>query len=108
MRQITQNAVNAMLSNRSFNGSNTNVIFKAIRNDGTLPKGDHFLVMELFGNEIAAIDSKDNQLYITNAGWKSNTAKERLNALPNVSIQQINGIWYLNGTEWNGEWIAIK
>jgi hypothetical protein len=40
---------------------------------------------------------------ITNAGWRSNTTKERLNGLPNVSIQQKKGDWYLNGEVWNGQ-----
>lgn len=54
------------------------------------------------------MDSLDNSLVITNAGWKSNTTKERLNGLPNVSIQQKKGEWFLNGTAWNGEWIKVN
>ncbi len=60
----------------------------------------------LFDNLIAkkGIDG----LFITNAGWKSNTTKERLNGLPNVSIYQKKGQWYLNDKEWNGEWIKVN
>lgn len=45
---------------------------------------------------------------ITNAGWRSNTTKERLNGLPNVKINQSKGDSYLNGKEWNGEWVQIN
>lgn len=47
-------------------------------------------------------------LFITNAGWESNTTKERLNGINGVSIQQKKGVWYLNGTEWNGELIKVN
>ena len=46
-------------------------------------------------------------LSISNAGWQSNTTKERLNGLPNVGIYQKNWQWYLNGNEWNGEWTRV-
>lgn len=39
---------------------------------------------------------------ISACGWRTNTTKERLNALPKVSINQVKGIWYLNGKEWDG------
>jgi len=60
----------------------------------------------LFGNKIA--ERRNDGIYITNAGWKSNTTKERLNALPNVSIQQKKGIWYLNGEIWDGQWVKVN
>jgi hypothetical protein len=60
--------------------------------------------MYLFGNLIATLEhSVGGVLKVTNAGWKSNTTKERLNGLPRVSIQQKKGEWYLNGQLWNGE-----
>ena len=40
-------------------------------------------------------------------GWSSNTTKERLNGLTGVNIWQKDFVWYLNGEEWNGEWIRI-
>ena len=60
----------------------------------------------LFDNLIAmrGVDG----LYITNAGWKSNTTKERLNALPGVSINQKAGEWYLNGEKWDGKLTKIS
>jgi hypothetical protein len=48
-----------------------------------------------------------NMLSISNAGWASNTTKERLNGLPNVRIHQKNWNWFLNGVEWNGEWTRV-
>jgi hypothetical protein len=59
----------------------------------------------LHGNKIA--EKRSDGLYVSNAGWQSNTTKERLNALPNVSIQQKKGIWHLNGEMWAGNWIKV-
>jgi hypothetical protein len=59
----------------------------------------------LFGNKIAKIEK--GNLSITNAGYATRTTKERLNGLPNVKIVQKDGIWYLNGKEWDGDWIKI-
>jgi hypothetical protein len=62
--------------------------------------------MRLHGNLIAKIDA-DGTLAITNAGWFTNTTKERLNGIPGVSICQKKGDWYLNGRKWDGGWITI-
>ena len=63
----------------------------------------------MFNNEIAyRYNDPERTLSITNAGWESNTTKERLNGLDGVSIQQKAGIWYLNGKEWEGELIDVK
>ena len=42
-----------------------------------------------------------------NKPWFSKTTKERLNALPNVSIVQQKGNWYLNGNFWQGEPVLV-
>jgi hypothetical protein len=47
-------------------------------------------------------------LQISNAGWASNTTKERLNGIPGVHIKQKNWTWYLNGQEWDGGWKRIS
>lgn len=47
------------------------------------------------------------KLSITNAGYFTAVTKARLNALQGVNIVQKNGVWYLNGKEWSGEWINI-
>jgi hypothetical protein len=96
MRQITQNSVNAFLNGETFKSSNTTV---HISSDKT--------ILRLHGNLIAVKDKGTEKISITNAGWKSNTTKERLNGLPNVSICQRKGLWYLNGVLWNGDLIEI-
>ena len=45
---------------------------------------------------------------MTICGWNTATTKERLNALPDVSIQQVRGEWFLNGREWDGKLIDVK
>lgn len=60
----------------------------------------------LFGNKIA--EHREDGLYITNAGWETNTTKERLNALPGVSISQVKHVWYLNGKRWDGKWTKVN
>lgn len=59
----------------------------------------------LHGNAIARHTSSG--ITITNAGWPSNTTRERLNGLPGVSVNQKKGKQYLNGKEWSGEWTSI-
>lgn len=96
MRKITQEAINAFINWEDYSKDNTRV-----------KKYPHCTTMYLHWNEIA-IKSKDTWLIeISNAGWFS-TTKERLNGIPWVSIVQKKGKWYLNGNEWNGNWITIS
>ena len=90
MRKITQEICRAF---------NQNVAHK-IGNSSTTGTA-----LFLHGNLIA--EKRDGRLWITTAGWPSNTTKERLNGLYGVNIFQKKGIWYLNEKEWSGEWIAI-
>lgn len=60
----------------------------------------------LHSNKIA--DWREDGLWITNAGWSSATTKERLNGLRGVEVKQKAGIWYLNGKEWDGEWVRVS
>ena len=97
MRKITKEAIAAFKEGRNFNKQNMSV---EVRPNVT--------VLKLHGNEIAYLyNDPKKTLSITNAGWESNTTKERLNALPGVSIYQKNWQWYLNGQPWNGELIDI-
>jgi len=97
MRKITQNAVNAFLQGSRFNDNNTSV--------EVLP---NVTILSLHGNKIAYLyNDPERTLSITNCGWFTNTTKDRLNAIPNVSIQQKKGVWYLNGKEWDGELIDV-
>ena len=96
MRKITNEAVSAFLDRKPFKKSN----MKVQLDFGGVWK------LKLHGNTIATIDEM-NMLSVSNAGWASNTTKERLNGLPNVRVQQKNWNWFLNGVEWNGEWTRV-
>ncbi len=95
MRKITEEAVQKFLSKTPFRKSNMAVV-----EDGGIYK------LKLHNNTIATLDGF-NMLSISNAGWRSNTTKERLNGLPHVRINQKNWNWYLNGQEWGGEWTRV-
>ena len=77
MRKITQLTVRAFLRNETLRVRNTYT-------DGS--------ALYLHGNKIAMY--VNDEIYINHAGWKSMTTKERLNALPYVSIVQRQGEWY--------------
>jgi hypothetical protein len=94
-RKITKESVAAFLMGQKFSKSNMKVEV-----DGEFTK------LKLHGNTIATIDTL-GVLSISNAGWASNTTKERLNGLPNVRINQKNWNWYLNGVEWDGSWKRV-
>jgi hypothetical protein len=97
-RKITEKAISHFLNADSFKEDNTEV--KVLPN---------VTIMLLYGNEIAyRYNDPDKTLSITDAGWKTNVTKERLNGLPNVQIKQIKNKWYLNGKEWDGKLINIK
>lgn len=103
MRAITKKAVEAFNDREEFNKSNTSVQL------GVVTSKVRQVSLFLFGNLIATnYYQGETGLFIRNAGWKSNTTKERLNALPNVSIQQKAGEWYLNGKLWDGEMTKIN
>ena len=61
--------------------------------------------LKLFGNTIA--EWRNNEIWITNAGWKTVTTRDRLQIL-GASLRQIKGEWYLNGELWDGNWIQIN
>jgi hypothetical protein len=105
MRKITKESIKAFLNAESF--SKSNMIVKIEATENGLPC---LVRLYLHGNMIAErhVNKRTERLYITNCGWFTNTTKERLNALPNVSIKQKNFVWYLNGREWNGELTEIK
>jgi hypothetical protein len=101
MRQITADAVQAFNNNRNFKRGNTQVVYKESPN-GQLKETRLLLHGNLIATKINGV------LEISNAGWESNTTKERLNALPGVSIHQKNWQWYLNDKEWDGNWTKIN
>jgi len=98
MRTITEQSIEAFLNAKPFSKANMKV--KVLPN---------VTVLLLHDNEIAyRYNNPEKTLSITNAGWKSNVTKGRLNGLPNVSISKKKNIWYLNGEEWDGKLIEIK
>ena len=93
MKIITQKSVQAFINAKPFKQDNTEVV--------VLP---NVTVLKLFGNEIAyQYNDPERTLSVTNCGWFSDTTKERLNGIPNVSIRQSKGLWYLNGAYWDGK-----
>lgn len=97
MKQVTKQTIAAFKENRSIRVNNTEVIANGA-----------IVGLYLFGNLIAEKNKVTGITKITNAGWFSNTTKERLNGLPGVSIAQNKGKWYLNGELWDGKWTPIQ
>lgn len=91
MKQVTRQIAEAFLSGKA----------KKINNTTTDGKS-----LFLFGNKIA--EHRDDGLYITNCGWFTKTTKERLNGIDGVRINQSKNKWYLNGNEWDGDWIRVN
>lgn len=94
MKTITSQSVNALLSGRKFKKSNMEVSYNSVTGCA---------VMCLHDNIIAKYYPAVGHLFITNAGYFTNTTKERLNGLPGVDIRQKKIKWYLNGQIWNGK-----
>ena len=101
MRKITAEAVDAFMNGRQYCNSNTTVrtFTSNVASDGA------YTEMRLHDNKIA-YQNRDG-LFITLAGWNSNTTRERLNGLPGVRVNTRAGQAYLNGEPWSGEWVKI-
>lgn len=85
MRKITKEATIAFFNNQNYKNSNTQVIATK-----------DYVELRLYNNIIAFKNTSGT--YISDAGWKTNTTKERLNGILNQfskSLFQKNGIWYL-------------
>lgn len=104
MKKVTENAVKHLKNLRELRYSNT-----------TVTVGRGFSTMSLFGNEIAAYYRSafkdDNKLIILDAGWRTNTTKERLNGILEYFdlgyIHQKNREWYYtskDGVTTKREW----
>lgn len=105
MRKITEESAEAFENLQPFKKGNTEV--KILGTENGVPC---WAALYLFGNKIAEIhkNKRVHYMVITNAGHKTNTTKERLNGLKNVSIKQVNGIWFLNSEQWDGKPKEIK
>lgn len=91
MRKVSKAAADAFMRGVNFRSNNTRVVVDKVKG---------VTLMFLFGNIIA--QRMSSMTIITNAGCKTPTTKDRLNAIPNVNIAQRKGKWYLNGEEWDG------
>lgn len=60
----------------------------------------------LHANPIARHTEKG--LEITDAGWDTNTTRERLNGLRGVRVYRRKGQLILNGKEWDGAWVNVS
>jgi hypothetical protein len=97
MRAITLEAVEKLYNAKAMKKGNTEIV--------VLP---NVTILKLFGNPIAYLyNDHERTLSIQNCGFFTPTTKERLRGLPNVRISQKNGIWFLNGIEWDGKLIDI-
>lgn len=96
MKKVTKAAVSAFVKGENFNSANTQVLVWG-----------NEVVLKLHKNVIAMRLINERTFKIRNANWFSNTTKERLNGLPNVTIQQKNFEWFLNSEKWDGKWAEI-
>ncbi len=90
MRQVTERIAAAFASHETLRVGNT-------RTDG-----EH---VWLHGNMIVK-RAEDGQVLVSNAGWYSNTTRERLSAFCNV--YQKNFRWFIAGQEYEGGWVAAR
>lgn len=94
MRKITNEAIDAFIKGKPFKKRNTEV-----------RKEEDAVILLLFNNEIAKIDSDGT--WVTDAGWNTNTTRERLNGIPGVHVRSKKGQPTLNGHSWDGSWKNI-
>lgn len=60
----------------------------------------------LFGKLIA--EWRGTDLWVTTAGYDTNTTRDRLNGIPGVQVyHRKRGILFLNGQPWDGDWIEV-
>ena len=99
MRNITKESIEAFELGINYKKSNTEV---KIYSNGVRE-------LWLHGSIIARADGNHfENLHITNAGYFTNTTKERLNGFPMVQINQKDFEWFLNGSKWSGIYTHIE
>ena len=89
MSKISKEAAAAFMAGKKFKKANTEIF---VSSDCTI----YFL----HGNMIATRSSKG--LYVTSAGWNTQTTRSRLNDLPNVRVYNRSFVLHLNGKQWDG------
>ena len=96
MRKITKESIKAFYDREPFKKSNM-----IVENENGETR------LKLFGNTIATLN-KFNELFITTAGWNTNTTRERLNGLTEVRLGTRKGQLYLNNIPWDGKLTNIR
>lgn len=91
MRKITSGIITAFNSGISKRDGNTTTDGNAIY---------------LYGSKIA--EKRDGVLWVSLAGWNTNTTRERLNGLDDVSVNTKLGQAFLNGKMWDGGFVAVN
>ena len=94
MRKITEQSIEAFLTNTEFKKANMEVHATS-----------HGTYMYLHRNLIA--QKVDGVISISDGGWATNTTKERLNGFDFVQIYQSAGDWFLNDQLWDGSLISV-
>jgi len=90
-RKVSEQAVNALLYEVPFKKSNTRV---------TVEPG--VITLLLHGNAIMR-KVPNGPIEVSTGGYNSVTTRERLNALPGLSVRQHKGDLYLNGYLWEDQ-----
>lgn len=98
-RKISEIMATALMNKKNKKSGNSEVVYGKVGDQATLYLHSHAIAY--YGVQ---------GLYIRSAGWETPTTKERLNALPGVSIQQKNDVWYLNGEKWEDttKWTKVQ
>lgn len=98
MRAITSNSIECFLNATAFKSGNMQVIVEP-----------NVTMLKQYNTVIAyRYNDPEKTLSITNGGFKTNVTKDILNGLPNVNINVIKGVWYLNGNVWDGKLIDVE
>lgn len=100
MRIVTKQIVEAFLAGKARKIGNTHT-------DGS--------AIYLHGNKIAEKRFADPRpegapawvIFITTAGWDTNTTKDRLRGLPGADLETKRGVLFLNGQKWDGGWTKV-
>ena len=104
MRKITRESVSAFLNCKRFSSGNMSVEVDSMPTSSRL---------YLHGNLIAAYYPGQDQVRIYDAGWQTNTTKDRLNGvlslitilgMPAPCIYQKDHVWYLSTNGGDVEW----
>tara|TARA_R110002110_G_scaffold362595_2_gene572439 strand:- start:15 stop:443 length:429 start_codon:yes stop_codon:yes gene_type:complete len=100
MRKVTRESIDALYAFRKYKSGNTKVVVV----DGCRA------VLSLHGTPLVkltlGIGWQDTE--ITTGGYNTSTTKERLNGVPGVHVYHSKHQLYLNGKEWDGEWVAVE